>query len=132
MDGIHQYNRVITLQRTVQPLLHIGAQVVNHARNAGFAVMLTVNLTEDLADLPLGQTPAIKAAGQTFALQFLVTQQCKNLWMEVAVTVTWNPEFQNTAMPETATLTVTIPLLPLTGLKLATLCQHHTLKHDFH
>src|SRR5690554_7193030 len=75
MDGIHQYNRVITLQRTVQPLLHIGAQVVNHARNAGFAVMLTVNLTEDLADLPLGQTPAIKAAGQTFALQFLVTQQ---------------------------------------------------------
>src|SRR5690554_6366203 len=111
MEGIHQYRRVLTLQRTVQRVLHMGAQVVSHARNAGFAVMLTVKLTEDLADLPLGQTPAIKAAGQTFALQFLVPQQCKNLWMEVAVPVTRNPEFPNTAMPETATLTLTIPVV---------------------
>jgi hypothetical protein len=74
-------------------------------------VLLEVNFSENLANLALRHAATEKTASQSFALDFLITQQSQYLRMKVAITVAGYTKLLHTALTITMTLTKTIALI---------------------
>ncbi|OPZ99697.1 MAG: hypothetical protein BWY72_00224 [Bacteroidetes bacterium ADurb.Bin416] len=64
-----------------KPFSDILTQVSNHSGDAGIAELLTVNFSENLANLALRHAATVKTANQSFAIDFLITQQSQYLRM---------------------------------------------------
>ncbi len=133
MDTVHEDYRIVFLQRAGKPVGDFFVHVFYHAGDAGFAVALAVDLVENLAHLTLGEPLRIQAASQPLAL-LLIPKDGKNLRVEVAVSVSRNPEFQTLAVPVRMPQTVAVSLVTIFGFteECAPLCQHKALQHYLH
>ena len=132
MNAIHEYNRIICVQASLQPLRYVTTDVLDHPRYTRLAVMLSIYLIEHLSNLRLGQPFGIQASCKPLAFLFLILQNGQNLRMKVAETVSRYPELQLPAVAVCMPQTIAVPFVPVRLLlqKLATLRYHQTLQHD--
>ena len=70
---VDEEDRIVCFQTAVQPLLDIFSQVVQHPRDARLAVVLSIDVIEDISDLLLCQTLAVQCAGKPLTLFLLIS-----------------------------------------------------------
>ena len=87
MHAVHEHNRIVFLQPSFQPFIHLCADAFHHAADARLRVVLTIYLVKHIAYLFLRKTFGIQHSGQSVALFFLVAEYGQYLWVEVAVAV---------------------------------------------
>ena len=123
MDTVHEYDRIVLIQASLEPLRNVATHILYHPRYACLAIMFSIYLIEHLTNLRLGQPLGIQAAGKPLAFLFLILQNGQNLRMKVAETVSRYPELQLPAVAVCMPQTIAVPLVPVRLLvqKLATL-----------
>lgn len=111
------------------------SQVVQHPRDARLAIVLAIDVVEDIADLLLCQALAVECAGKSFTLIFLTPQYCQYSWMEVAITIPRYPEGKGSTLTIRVAHSIAVPLVAretIFAQILSPLGNHHTLNHYLH
>lgn len=111
------------------------SQVVQHPRDARLAIVLAIDVVEDIADLLLCQALAVECAGKSLTLLFLIPQYCQYTRMEVAITIPWYPEGKGATLTIRVVYSIAVTLVawkPVFTQILTPLCYHHTLNHYLH
>ena len=121
VDGIHENDRVIAFQGAIQPLLNVRAGTRSSGR-----CWPCCNGSRKLSKTSptwLWLAPAVKDAGQAFALHLLVAEQRQDLGVKVAVAVAGISELQNTTLTESAAMAEPVTLVAFGVIQeLAPLC----------
>ena len=133
MYAIYEDYRIILIKSPFKPFSYLCADALDHPADTRFEIVLPVNLLKHVSSLLLRKPFSVKGAGQSVALFFLVAQNGKYLWVEVAMAVSGNAKLKHFPLSVSASGPISITLITrIFSEKLVAFSQHHTLDHHFH